>query len=93
MTEILGALIVLLYISPGFLAAHRRHPSGGAIFLLTILLGWTGIGWVAALIWAASGPRGQDVAARDTIPCPYCREPILRGAVICKHCRSRLDGN
>lgn len=23
--------------------------------------------------------------------CPYCKEPVKIGAVLCKHCRSQLD--
>lgn len=27
---------------------------------------------------------------RDTTTCPYCKEEVKEGAVLCKHCRSRL---
>lgn len=26
----------------------------------------------------------------DTINCPACQEPIMAGAKICKHCKSRI---
>jgi uncharacterized membrane protein YhaH (DUF805 family) len=28
----------------------------------------------------------------DKIPCPYCREPIIAGALKCRHCQSDLSG-
>jgi hypothetical protein len=33
-------------------AASRKHNNEGAIFVLNLLLGWTFLGWVIALIWA-----------------------------------------
>ena len=48
------ALAVSLFISflPFIVALLRKHPQKVPIFLLNLLLGWTGIGWVVALIWA-----------------------------------------
>jgi len=52
----IGLIIVLifgLYLLPSlisFLSRNRNYP---AIFLLNLLLGWTGIGWVVALVWSA----------------------------------------
>lgn len=48
------AASILAYFLPSMIASRRRHPSAGAIFLLNLLTGWTGIGWLAALIWSAS---------------------------------------
>jgi hypothetical protein len=28
--------------------------------------------------------------AKQTVICPFCREPILAGATKCKHCQSNL---
>lgn len=28
--------------------------------------------------------------AKEVVECPYCKEDILKGAIICKHCRSSL---
>ena len=46
----LGAF--LLYILPSLIARKRDHKQETAIILLNLLLGWTLIGWIAALIWA-----------------------------------------
>ena len=56
---VLGALILVVactfvYFIPCIHAKNRRHPNLRSIVLLNIFLGWTLIGWVAALVWAAS---------------------------------------
>ncbi len=51
-TIVVLAVIFAVYFLPSFVAAFRRHHNAGAIFVLTLLLGWTGLGWVIALIWA-----------------------------------------
>jgi ABC-type transport system involved in cytochrome c biogenesis permease component len=49
---ILLGLIVLVYFIPMYVAYYRGHPNAMAIFALNLLLGWTFIGWVIALVWA-----------------------------------------
>ena len=44
------------YLFPSFLAHTKSHHNTPAIFALNILLGWTLIGWVAALVWALTRP-------------------------------------
>jgi heme/copper-type cytochrome/quinol oxidase subunit 3 len=47
------ALIALgLYFLPTMIARQRQRKQRNAIVALNILLGWTFIGWVAALVWA-----------------------------------------
>lgn len=46
---------VLVYLLPSFIAAKRKHRSGMAIVALNIILGWTFLGWVGALIWSLTG--------------------------------------
>ena len=46
------SLIVLVYFIPMYVAYYRGHPDTMAIFALNLLLGWTFIGWVVALVWA-----------------------------------------
>ncbi len=43
---------LVIYFLPSIIAAFRRHPNTVAIFLIDLLLGWSFIGWVGALIWA-----------------------------------------
>ena len=45
-------VVAALYFLPSGIAAARKKRNVGAILALNILLGWTGIGWVVALVWA-----------------------------------------
>ena len=47
----------LFYFLPTILAFARNKRDTTAILVLNILLGWTVIGWVIALVWALK----QDV--------------------------------
>ena len=48
---------LVLYFLPTLFAFLRGHHSRGAILILNLFLGWTFLGWVAALIWAFTGVR------------------------------------
>lgn len=45
-------ILIGLYLLPSLVAARRKHNNEHAIVALNILLGWTLLGWVAALVWA-----------------------------------------
>lgn len=55
----IGTLVTaaLFYFPPTIVAWVRKHPNRVSIFLLNLLLGWTVIGWVVALIWSAAAIR------------------------------------
>jgi Superinfection immunity protein len=64
-------LLAILYILPGMNASFRqpRNRHSAAIWVLTILLGWTGLGWVIALIWSyMDQPPLQAAALPALIP-------------------------
>ena len=51
----IGLIVAMyLYFLPSFMAHGRYHPNENSIFVLNLFLGWTFLGWVAALIWAFS---------------------------------------
>jgi len=50
MLLVLTVLSLLAYFIPSFVANGRNRAQ--AIFMLNLLLGWTVLGWVGALIWA-----------------------------------------
>ena len=50
----LTIIVVVLYFLPTIHARGRKHPNLDGIFVLNLFLGWTLIGWVAAIIWAVS---------------------------------------
>ena len=45
--------IVIGYFLPSIIAMIGRHKQVNAILLLNLFLGWTGLGWLGALIWCA----------------------------------------
>ena len=45
-------LVIFAYLLPSFVALQRKHETTTAICVLNILVGWSFIGWVAALVWA-----------------------------------------
>jgi hypothetical protein len=58
--NVLQALCVLLLVViysavlfiPTYVAFFRRHEHRLAIGIVNFLLGWTGIGWAAIMVWA-----------------------------------------
>jgi len=54
------AIFALLYFIPGVVAQSRQHHQRSAIWVLNIFLGWTVIGWIAALVWASTETTGQQ---------------------------------
>jgi hypothetical protein len=44
-------LILSIYFLPTHIAVSRRH-NAAAIFVLNLLLGWTGLFWIIALVWS-----------------------------------------
>lgn len=63
--------VVALYCAPGIVALARGHHNTTAIIALNLLLGWTLLGWVAALVWsftaitqtASAGDAAADAPA------------------------------
>lgn len=54
---VLAILIVPpVYFLPSILGAGKGHPQAPYLFLVNVLAGWTVIGWLACLVWAASLP-------------------------------------
>jgi|SRR5580704_5567066 hypothetical protein len=49
----LFAIVTLsFYLAPTAVAFFRAHPNAGAIAAVNVLLGWTFIGYVLALVWS-----------------------------------------
>ncbi|CAC9605580.1 hypothetical protein [uncultured Gammaproteobacteria bacterium] len=49
-------ILLVIYFIPVIIASGREHPSTGAIFILNLLLGWTLLGWVFAIVWSFTNP-------------------------------------
>ena len=55
--------LIFVYFLPAFVAFLNRHHNTGAIFVLNLLLGWTLLGWIAALVWSCAKPARVEVVA------------------------------
>jgi uncharacterized membrane protein YqaE (UPF0057 family) len=62
---------VLFYLLPSFVALSRgvRRPAG--LTILNLLLGWTVLGWIGALIWAVQAETASGTAGS-------IRQPMYR---------------
>jgi hypothetical protein len=53
---LLTTMTAAIYFLPAIVAFGRHHRNGVAIFVLNLLAGWTGIGWLVAIVWAFTKP-------------------------------------
>jgi hypothetical protein len=56
-------LLIALYMLPWLIAILRGAFSSAGIFWMTLLLGWTGLFWIFAFIWAFAA-EGSSAAKR-----------------------------
>ena len=76
-------LIMFVWLLCGLWAGSINKGKGhsyAAGFILGVLLGPIGV-----ILAAISGKVDLDTAT-----CPYCQEKVRPGAVVCKHCQSKL---
>jgi hypothetical protein len=52
--EAFGPAFISSHFLPTWLACGREHRNATSIFIVNVFLGWTFIGWVVALAWAAT---------------------------------------
>jgi hypothetical protein len=61
MSLLVICVLVAFYFLPSLIACIRGcKASAGGIIVLNLLLGWTVIGWIVALVWAASAKTLDD---------------------------------
>src|SRR5258708_7601797 len=79
-----AVLSMLLYFLPTFIGQSKRNA--GAIFTLNLLLGWTVVGWLVAIIRAMT----VDTAPMAGIAVP----PIASYAIVfCAGCGANLQAD
>ena len=54
---ILMVIVGPLYFVPAIVAFTSNKRQKVAILLLNLFAGWTGIGWIVALVWSVAGQR------------------------------------
>lgn len=65
-------IISLIYFFPTMVCLLRKHNNKIPIFIVNIILGWTFIGWVVALVWSFTSntenqatPRQQNTSSNN----------------------------
>lgn len=64
--ELIPLALVCVYFVPFMIAAGRDHDSFVAILVVNALAGWTGIGWIACMLWASLSPAHAPKAQATT---------------------------
>lgn len=62
------AILSLGYMLPWMVAALRGKSNHIGVFLVNLLLGWTFIGWVVALVMACTSHQAAGWAPRQAPP-------------------------
>lgn len=62
---LLTLIALAAYLIPAAVALSRGHRQTTPIVVLNIVFGWTGLGWIAALVWGLSGPALPTLPAAD----------------------------
>ncbi len=90
-SEIILLIIGLfLYFLPAIIGWKTKYLSG--IMLLNLFLGWTVIGWIAALIWAVSSPKELPYWGYTCNKCGY--KSTLNQKVklfVCPQCKAETN--
>lgn len=66
--------LAIIYFAPSVIAILRGHLNMGALITLNILLGWTVLGWIAALVWSLAN-RPAPVVVNNPEP-PETPDPV-----------------
>jgi len=53
-------LMVPLYFVPSIVAVVRDHQQKVAIILVNFFFGWSGLGWLGALLWSILGKSNRE---------------------------------
>jgi hypothetical protein len=83
-----------LYFLPSIIA-HNKLNFGG-VFVLNLLLGWTLVGWIIALIWALGGDSQPVVVMHQAAGfgggnfCPRCGCAQAARTRFCSSCGSAI---
>ncbi|MGD0106172.1 MAG: superinfection immunity protein [Rhodopila sp.] len=93
---VIGWFLLFLYFLPAIIGSRRQISSSGALFFVNLFLGWTVLGWLFCILWAATAAtRGQDAFYNQRMPVPGpigsdpMADPVFRESYARE--RARLD--
>lgn len=52
-----------IYFVPAIVAFSRQHHQKAAILVLNLFLGWSGLGWIVALVWSFTAVQKPSAPA------------------------------
>jgi len=61
MSILIIMLLLFFYLIPSVVACSNKKSNAGAIAVLNILMGWSGICWIIALVWACTKDKKPDI--------------------------------
>jgi len=64
---LVSQLVFFIYVMPSVIAFIRDSRNKLLIVLINFLLGWTFVGWVFALIWAARKKTSSQLMSKYTL--------------------------
>ena len=73
-------ILLVCYFIPAIVASCRHHNATGAIIVLNIVLGWTFIGWVIALVWASTNDLRKEPRELRAEPRAWVRRTLPGGS-------------
>jgi hypothetical protein len=82
---VLIILVVAIYFLPSIIA--RVNGVRSSLYVINLLFGWTGLGWLIALSRALSEAYERQCPAcavlvdRKAATCPFCGKPLNAGSV------------
>ncbi len=70
-----------VYFLPTIFAVFRHHANALAIFLIDLLLGWTVVGWIGALVWTLATPAAAPATVASGNALDIARQRYAQGEI------------
>src|SRR5438105_4857579 len=87
-TLVLLFWIVCAFVTAGIYTSKGRSAVGG--FLLGLVLGIFGVIIAAVQPANTTAIETNQIMSGQSEQCPYCKEIVKAGALVCKHCGRNL---